>query len=185
VDNARIRAMLIAVAVLAALRVLIVPWAGAQGEAHERLQVLTRRLDRSQGVVQAREAIGKAGTVLKTQGGVLEARFPTAPDPQAFKLEAQRDLERLARASSMEIKIFDVVAEGEIPKSGLSYARVRLAVYGTLRNAARLHAEIEGGLANSAIREWQATVANAGASSGDSPADVVVVADLFYRSPHA
>ena len=184
-DNARVRALLIAVAVLAALRLLIVPWASAQNEAHERLQVLTQRLDRSQGVVQARAALGGSQSALSTDLGALDARFPTAANAQTFKLEAQRELERLARAAGMDIKIFDFVAEGEVPKSGLAYARMRLAVYGTLQNAARLHAEIEASLAHAAIREWQATVSNAVAASGDSNADVVIVADLFYRVPRA
>jgi hypothetical protein len=184
VDNARVRALLIAVVVLAALRLLVVPWAGAQGEAHERLQVLTQRLDRSQGVIQARAAIAKADGSLKAELATLAARFPTAPDPQAFKLASQRELENLARSAGLEIKVFDFVAEGEIPASGLSYARARLTVAGTMRNAARLHAEIEAGLAHAAIREWQATAISAAAASGESSADVVVLTDLFYRSPH-
>jgi hypothetical protein len=181
VDNARTRVLIGLVAALAALRLLVVPWANAQGEARERLQVLTQRLDRSQGVVQARADITAAEAQLKAGLAGLDQRFPEAADAQAFKLQAQRELERRARESGMDIKVFEVIAEGELPRAGLRYARVRLGVRGALTDAARLHAAIEGELAYAAIREWQATVSTTPATNGESVADLVLVADLYYR----
>jgi hypothetical protein len=182
VADDRLRILLTIVAVLAALRLLVVPWARAQNDAHDRLVVLTQQLDRSAGVVQNRAAIGKAHTALVAEMSTLRGRFPVAADAQQFRLEAQRGIEQLTRTSGMNLRMFDWIMDGRLPDAGLAYGRVKLNLTGTMASAARLQGEIEGGLPNVMIRESQLNLRTPATATADMPVDLTMTADVFYRA---
>lgn len=177
----RLGTLLAIVAVLVALRFVIVPWARAQNDAHDRLTVLTQQLDRSAGVVQNRKAIGKAHADLGTEMTALRARFPAAADAQQFRLEAQRGIEQLTRASGMQLRMFDWIMDGQLADAGLGYGRAKLNLAGTVAGAARLQAEMEGRLPHVMVRESQLNLRSPSAVDPEAPVDLTLTVDVFYR----
>lgn len=184
-NDARVRLLVTIVAALAALRFIVVPWMSAQNEKREQLQVLTQRLDRSEGVVQNREAIAAARKALGARAESLRGRFPQAPGADAFRLDAQRRIGELARSAGVELEIFDWILEGENADAQLAYGRARLALEGPLRNVVRLHAELEGSSPNAAVRDVQLTLRAPAAGPGDIPANATMIVDLYYRKAGA
>jgi len=181
VADRRIATLLTIVAVLAALRLVIVPWTRAQNDAHDRLTVLTQQLDRSAGVVQNRKAIGQAHAALSTEMSALRGRFPAAADAQQFRLEAQRGIEQLTRASGMQLRMFDWIMDGQLADAGLSYGRAKLNLAGTAAAAARLQAEMEGGLPHITVRESQLNLRSPSAVDPEAVVDLTLTVDVFYR----
>ncbi len=177
----RLGTLLAVVAVLAALRFVIVPWARAQDDAHDRLTVLTQQLDRSVGVVQNREAIGKAHAALDSEMTALRTRFPAVPDAQQFRLDAQRGIEQLTRTSGMQLRMFDWIMDGQVADAGLSYGRAKLNLAGSLAGAARLQAELEGGLPHVMVRESQLDLRSPSTVDPEALVDLTLTVDVFYR----
>lgn len=181
----RLRTLLVIVAVLATLRLVVVPWVHAQNESHDRLTVLTQQLDRSAGVVQNRAAIDKAHKALGVEMAALRARFPAAADAQQFRLEAQRGIEQLMRASGMQLRMFEWVMDGDVPEAALGFGRMKLSLTGTAASAARLQAEIEGSLPHVMVRESQLSLRTPSPASPDAAVDLAMTADVFYRKKAA
>lgn len=175
------RLLVTLVAALAVLRFLVLPWVSSQDEKREQLQVLTQRLDRSEGVVQNRAAIAAARRALGARGASLRGRFPQAPGADAFRLEAQRRIGELARGAGVELKVFDWILEGEDADARLAYGRARLSLEGPLRNLVRLHGELEGSSPNAAVRDLQLMLRAPAAGPGDVAANATLVVDLYYR----
>lgn len=178
----RRRALLLGfAAVLALLRFGVVPWIQAQGESRDRLQVLTQRLDRSVGVVRNRDAILAARDELGVAAEAARGRFPTAASPEAFRLDGQRRVGAIVSAAGLQLALFDWVLDGSVPDAGLGYGRIRFQVDGSLKDIARLHAELEGELPFLAVREMQLNLRGEAAALDDTPVSMILVADLFFR----
>jgi hypothetical protein len=181
VADERLRTLLVIVAVLAALRLVVVPWARAQNDAHDRLVVLTQQFDRSAGVVQNHAAIDRAHRALSAEMSSLRARFPAVADAQQFRLEAQRGIEQVTRASGMQLRMFEWVMDGELPDAALGFGRVKVSLAGTVASAARVQAEIEGALPQVMVRESQLNLRTPSPATPDAMADLTMTADVFYR----
>jgi hypothetical protein len=181
VASSRYRTLLAVAAVLAALRFLVVPWIQAQSDARDRLQVLSKRLDRSVGVLQNEQAIRKAAAQLEAALQQARDRFPTSASLESFRLENQQRLGAVVSSGGSRVALFDWVMEGAVPGSGLAYSRMRFQVEGALRDIVRVHGDIEGSLPNLVLRELQISVASPAGSLGENTATMTVVADLYHR----
>jgi hypothetical protein len=178
----RTRTLLAVVAVLAVLRVVIVPWIEAQNEARDELQVLTQRLDRSEGVVANRTEILALLERLRAERGAALERFPVAASPDEFRLASQQRLGEMARQAAVEIRVFDWILEGSVPDAGLGYGRARVTLQGPLRELIRLHGEIEGSTPNAGLRELQYQLRGTAADGPtEASAEATITMDLFYR----
>jgi len=167
-------------AVLALLRFVVQPWAHAQTEAHEQLQVLTQRLDRSVGVKQNRTAILGARTALETATAAARSRFPSSPSAEAFRLDSQRQIGAIVSASGLQLALFDWTLEGKLEDAGLAYGRVRFQIEGPVRDIARVHGELEGSLPFLAVREAQLNLTGPVSGLDNTRATLTIVADLFF-----
>jgi len=167
-------------AVLALLRFVVLPWGHTQADAHEGLQVLTQRLDRSVGVTQNRAAILSTRTQLETAAAAARSRFPSPPSAEAFRLDSQRRIGAIVSTSGLKLALFDWTLEGKLADAGLGYGRARFQVEGPLRDIARVHGELEGSLPFLAVREVQLNVMNAAPGLDDTHATLTMVADLFF-----
>jgi hypothetical protein len=167
-------------AVLALLRFVVLPWAHAQAEAHEQLQVLTQRLDRSVGVSQNRAAILGARKQFEAASAAARSRFPSPPSAEAFRLDTQRRIGAIVSASGLKMALFDWTLEGKLQDAGLGYGRTRFQIEGPLRDIARVHGELEGSLPFLAVREVQLNLTSAAPGLDDTRATLTIVADLLF-----
>jgi hypothetical protein len=181
VNEDRKRLLLGIAAALAVARFGIVPWLDSQAEARETLEIVTKRLDRSEGVADNRDAIVAAREALAKQAEPLRARFPMAATPDEFRLVAQQSIGRLARASNVEMRVFDWIVEGRVEAAQLRYGRARITLQGALRDVVRAHGELEGALGNAAIRELQVQMRRPASGPGEGVAEATLVVDLYYR----
>jgi len=177
----RARALLAVAAVLAVLRFVVVPWIEAQNEAHDGLQVLTQRLERSVGVVQNREALSAARQGLAEANAQARERFPTAESVEAFRIEGQRRLGDLAVSAGLKLTLFDWLLDGKVEDAALAFGRVRVQVEGAPWELARLHTDLEGRLPHVAIREVQLSVPRGSSGAADGRATLTLVADVYFR----
>jgi hypothetical protein len=176
----RTRALLIVVAVLAALRFLIVPWWQGQNEARDQLSVVTERLDRSLGLIANREPLQRALDGMRADVGSLRSRFPAAANPEQMRIEVQRSLGALAAARGGQLRSFEWQLDGTAAAAGLGYGRVRLSVEGPLRELIRLHGAIEGQLQHAFVREVNVNVTAPATAEAGVLATASLVLDVFF-----
>ena len=176
----RVRMMLIVVAVLAALRFIVVPWFGSQSDMHDRLFAVTRQLDRA-------EAVAEAGTVLETRRDAFEAavdalasRAPLGDPLNEYRIAVQRQLTSIAESQDLDVSLFEWVLDDMAAETGLAYGRVRVQFEGPLKRIAAGHVEIEAGLPNVFVRDIDVSISRGGNFSTSARATFEL--DVYYRS---
>lgn len=183
--DSRVRWLLGVAGALALARFVIVPWAETQNEQRQQLEVLTKRLDRSEGVVKNREAILAAQETLQKDADSVLKIFPSSPGDDEARLAAQRRITALATQSGLKVTLFDWLLNGEVEEAGLAYSRASVKLEGPLDKLILLHVELELALTFAAIREFEVN----SRSQMDGPVSVAtsasVVLDLFYRPVQA
>ena len=180
--DSRVRWLLGLALVLVALRFAVVPWAQAQVERRQQLEVLTQRLDRSAGVVEDKAAILAAQGRLEKVSKAARAIFPEVEDKERFRLDAQRMLAGIAGRGDVKVTLFDWVVDGESAKAGLAYGRVNATLQGPLDSLVAVHGQVEGEMPFAAVREVKLDTPGSGASGlADESATLLLVIDLFYR----
>ncbi len=180
--DSRIRWLLGLALVLVALRFAIVPWAQAQVERRQQLEVLTQRLDRSAGVVEDKAEILAAQGRLRNVSKATRAIFPEVDDKERFRLDAQRMLSAIAGRGDVKVTLFDWIVDGESAKAGLAYGRVNASLQGPLDSLVAVHGQVEGEMPFAAVREVTLETAGSGASGlAEESATLLLVIDLFYR----
>ena len=184
-DSARRNLLLAIAGLLAALQFLVVPWFAAQSEAHQRLEVLTARLVRSEAVLQNKQAIKTAERTLTEAAAKTTDRFARFASVEAFKLESQPKIVAVAVANGLTVSSFSWLIDGKVEGSGLQFARARVQWSGNIRAIAAAHAQLETGFPNLFVRD----VSIAGASGGpgvntaDTTGSIAFVIDLYFRGP--
>jgi hypothetical protein len=168
--------------VLVALRFVVVPWAAAQVEGRQQLEVLTQRLDRSAGVVEDKAEILAAQGQLSKVSQATRGIFPEVDDKERFRLDAQRMLSGIAGRGDVKVTLFDWIVDGESAKAGLAYGRVNASLQGPLDSLVAVHGQVEGEMPFAAVREVKLETAGKGASGlADESATLLLVIDLYYR----
>jgi hypothetical protein len=181
----RTRLLLIVVGVLLLLRFGVVPWVRSQNEAHDQLEVLTNRLDRSLGVVNNRQPLQAALTRVRADVETLRKRYPAVPNSSQFRLEVQRKLGDVAAANSVQLRTFDWQVDGDVPAAGLAYGHVRVTVEGPLKNVVRLHGSLEGELPYIAVRDLNMNFTSASTADAQVTTTASFVIDVYFRKSGA
>ncbi len=180
--DSRVRWLVGLALALAGLRFVIVPWAQAQVEERQQLEVLTKRLDRSAGVVANSQAMLAAQGKVAAATAAARKPFPEVADKEHFRLEAQRTLAGIASRGGAKVVLFDWVLDGDAAKAGLAYGRVNVNLEGPLETLVSVHGQIEGEMPYAAVREVKVDFGRDGASGLSSGgATMALVVDLFYR----
>lgn len=179
--DSRMQWLLGVAGVLAVARLVIVPWAEAQTEQRQQLEVLTQRLDRSEGVVANREVILAAQERLRKDAENTLTVFPLAPGDDESRLAAQRRIAALANQAGLTVTLFDWLLDGEVNEAGLAYSRASVKLEGPLDRMILMHGELEASLPFAAVRELQVRSRSAVSGPSSDPASAVLVVDLFYR----
>ena len=180
--DARVRWLLGLALVLAALRFVVVPWTQSQVERRQQLEVLTRRLDRSAGVVANADAIRGALGKVTASTAIVRQRFPQVADKDNFRLEAQRMLAGIASRGGAKVVLFDWVVDGDAPQAGLAYGRVNARIEGPFDSLVSVHGQIEAEMPFAAVREVTLDFTQDGVSGLSSGTTMVaLVMDLYYQ----
>ena len=177
----RLRYLLGLAIVLAAIRFLLVPWWEHQADGVERLQVLTKRLDRAEGVIENRSAIAKAVDEVEAATVTIRRRFPNAVDLQSYRLDIQQKVSASVSQSGLVIRLFEWAVDGGVKEARLQFVRARFQVEGPFRQLVATQANLETGFPNMAIRELNLVAPALIAGPDDSPAVMTVVADFYFR----
>jgi len=182
VGDSRVRWLLGLALVLVALRFALVPWAEAQVERRQQLEVLTQRLDRSAGVIEDKsEILAAQGRLRKLSKATLEI-FPEVDDQDRFRLDAQRMLSGIAGRGDVKVTLFDWIVDGDSAKAGLAYGRVNASLQGPLESLVAVQGQVEGEMPFAAVREVKLETPGNGVSGlADASATLLLVIDLFYR----
>jgi len=186
VADARVRWLLWIAGALAVARFLVVPWVDAQNEQRQQLEVLTQRLDRSEGVARNRDAILIARDALVKDAEAAFGAFPAADDDDP-RLMVQRRLNSLATQAGVQLTLFDWLLDGEAGEAGLGYSRASVRLEGPLDRLILLHGELAGSMPFLAVRDLQIRMKSAASGPLGSTASATMVLDAFYRpaSPEA
>ena len=165
---------------LAIARFVVVPWVTAQNEQRQQLEVLTQRLDRSEGVTGNSEAILAARDTLAKDAETAFGVFPSAASDDP-RLSAQRRLTDLATRAGLTVTLFDWLVDGEVAEAGLAYSRASLRLEGPLDKLILMHGELEGTMPFVAVREFQVKARNAVAGPSPAAISATLVLDVFFR----
>jgi hypothetical protein len=175
----RVRTMLIVVAVLAALRFVVVPWFAGQADTHDRLFTVTRQLDRAEAVAEAGTAIETQRDELRQVVALLAARAPSGEPLNEYRIAVQRQLASVAESQGLELSLFEWVLDDVAEGAGLAYGRVRVQFEGPLRRVAAGHVEIEAGMPNVFVRDIDVFISRGGGFSTSARATFEL--DVYYR----
>ena len=85
----------------------------------------------------------------------------------------------------MQLRMFDWIMDGQVADAGLSYGRAKLNLAGSLAGAARLQAELEGGLPHVMVRESQLDLRSPSTVDPEALVDLTLTVDVFYRKKAA
>lgn len=167
-------------AALAVARFVGVPWVAAQNEQRQQLDVLTQRLDRSEGVTRNSEVILAARNALTKGGEAAFGVFPSAADDDP-RLSAQRRLTDLATRAGLTVTLFDWLVDGEVEEAGLAYSRASLRLEGPLDKLILMHGALEGSMPFAAVRDFQVKARTAVAGPSSAAISATLVLDVFFR----
>jgi hypothetical protein len=178
--NPRMRLLLLFAIVLGVARFVLVPWLAGQDQTRERLQAVTRQLDRAQAVAAAGEGLLTREAELAAQVTRLAGRAPVAPPGGAYRLQVQRELRGAVGDVGLELSLFDWVLDGEEVAAGVAFGRVRLQMEGPLRRLAAAHVDIEAGMPHVKVREVDVLVRRGGVGP-DSLALATLILDVYFQ----
>jgi hypothetical protein len=166
---------------LLAVKFVLQPWLESQSEEAAALAVLTQRLDRSIGVIENREAIGKSASSMQVSLARVRQRFPDAADLQSYRIEVQEKVGATAAQAGLGIKSFEWLADGRATDAGLVFSRARFQIDGGLRRLVELQTGLEGQWPNMFVRELNLSGPTVFAAPDESAASLTLVADFYFR----
>lgn len=181
--NASRNRLLLGVALaLAAVKFLLMPWIEAQSASRESLQVLSRRLDRSEGVIRNREDIRLAVKQIDASTRDARAIFPASPDAETFRLESQRQASAIATAAGgVSVKVFEWVLDGEAGDARLAFSRARLQLDGQFRQLVLAQSRLESQLPHVVLRQLNFVAPSPIDQPNESQSTLTLVIDFYYR----
>lgn len=135
--------LLAIVAILALLRFVVVPLQQHQQDLYQQLDALTKRLQRSEALVQQQEQFQSSYTAAQQQLEELLLPFPVVAGSSQYRLALQQQLQQLASANNAAVTFFDWVSDTPLPVFDLQRGRVTLRIKGTAANVMQLHSQIE------------------------------------------
>jgi hypothetical protein len=177
----RNRALVLLALGLAFIKFILVPWLDQQADSIEQLSVLTKRLDRAEGVIANRLAIEEAVKDTESSVRLARQRFPDAVDPQSFKIGVQQSVSAVAGDTGLVVKLFEWVVEGDAKRARLAYSRARIQIDGGFRQLATLQATLEARFPYMFVREFGLAAPAMIAAPDESVASITIVADFYYR----
>lgn len=131
------------VLLLAALRFLIVPWMDYQDEQRQQLETLTKRLVRSEALLEFKEQLYQQ----KDKQDIVVAKFTgkleQSASVQQYQLELQQRLQQLIENKNAKLELFDWLSDSDLKALNMHRARINLRFTGQLSDVIGIHLMIE------------------------------------------
>lgn len=178
-----IKPLYLVAGVLVVLRFLVVPWVSWMSEQRQTLEVLTKRLDRSEGVIEHRKEIEQSAADLRAVLKVLRERYPQASSVEEFKLAAQQRISTVLAEGALRAEVFDWIVDRFDDPPVVARVRARIQVNGTVQSLALVQGRLETTLPNLIVRDVRIEPRAPTKTPSSTPASLSLTADLYFRDP--
>ncbi|WP_134053933.1 hypothetical protein [Rheinheimera aquimaris] len=135
--------LLTILAILVLARFVLVPLQQQQQAQYQQLDALTKRLQRSEALLQQKQKLELLQTEQQQYLDQLLQPFPVAANSSQYRLQLQQQLQKLATAQGASVTFFDWLSDTPLQVFNLQRSRVSLRVKGTAANVMLLHTQIE------------------------------------------
>lgn len=169
------------VAVLVVLRFGVVPWVAWQDAQHDALAVLTKRLDRSVGVIENRAAIEKSAKDLAASLAAFRAKFRESDSVEGFKLASQQEISTLVSQAGSRVTLFDWVIDKFDDQPPLARVRARIQLAGPIQVLATVQGRLETRFPSMVIRDVRVEPQNPTNTPNSTFGTMNLVADIYFR----
>lgn len=177
--NERYRRLLMVAVVLAGLRFGVVPWLDWQAAQHDRLQVVSQRLDKSEALLKNTDLLMPALQKIEDEVRQLREPFPSGVREDQFKRESQQQITALVESLGLTVDYFDWLDAVEAP-AGLSGQRARFTISGGMRDLALMQGELESKISHLFVSEVSYRFSGVIAGAWPTPSAITISADLYY-----
>lgn len=177
----RTKALIVLAVLLGATRFIAVPWASSQNEKHERLELVTERLDRSKALLSGGKGILASEKDLEASVSVAQAIFPSINDVAAFRLDTQRKVSSIAQANGATVSLFEWLLDGAVPGAQLSFGKVRLSLEGPLEKLVGSHGALEAEMPYAMTRELDLDADSSLVGLDNTEARLNLTMDIYFR----
>lgn len=148
------------VAVLAFVRFAVVPWHEYQQSKYQQLDAVTKRLQRSEALVEQQQRLIEMQQQQQQQLATMLTPFPKVTNPSAYRLQLQQQIQQLAEENGVAVTFFDWLSDTPMQVFSLSRGRISLRLKGLAGNIMSTHSLIEQRFPNFIVRDVKANWRN-------------------------
>jgi hypothetical protein len=164
---------------LAGLRFIIVPWMDYQDEQKQQLETLTKRLVRSEALVEFRTELTEQKQLQDTAVTRLLADLQQSPSTEQYQLEFQQQMQQLLESNNVSLLLFDWLSDTDLKAFNAHRARVSLRFEGTIADIVKTHLLLEQKYPSLLIRDLNTSWR--GGLSKESRVAVTMMLESDYR----
>ncbi len=128
---------------LAALKFLIVPWMDYQDEQKQQLETLTKRLVRSEALLEFKDQLYQQKDKQDTAVAQFTDKLEQSVSVQQYQLEFQQRLQQLIETKNAKLELFDWLSDADLKAFNIHRARINLRFTGQLSDVMAIHLMIE------------------------------------------
>lgn len=170
--------LLALLALLAALRLFIVPWTDTQEQNKQAIEAATRRLEKSQELVAKKPHLEAAAKKLSDAYNAMLKSLPAAKDQAQFRLDMQKRIQKqLPNAASLSL--FDWISDAPIDVKGVYKGTFRAQLSGPAWAVAQAQVALEK--QNPTLRIDDVTMNWSRQLQQDTEVRVTLVATVLFR----
>jgi hypothetical protein len=148
--------LLALLAVLVFIRFGIVPWHAYQQQQYQQLDAVTKRLQRSQALLQQQQQLQQWQAQQQQEVSALLAPYPMVSSASDYRLQLQQQLQQLAAANSVSVTFFDWLSDTPLQVFNLVRGRISLRLQGPAGNIMLVHSLIEQQFSHFNLRDIKA-----------------------------
>jgi hypothetical protein len=142
-DNAKKNMLLAVLGLLLAIKFVVQPWLAYLDEQQQELQTLTKKLNRSEALLQVQAEVEANEQALKEQTQQLLQTIALAKDAAAYRIEFQQQLQMMLESYQVQLVLFEWLSDSELNAFSASRGRVSLRLKGSVADIARSHVAME------------------------------------------
>jgi hypothetical protein len=181
--NNRARALMFVAVALGTIQFLLLPWIQFRSELRDEVQALTKRLDRSEAVLNNKDEMQALSQKLQTTSGPILQLIPAPENEEAFRLAMQQRVSSMVGESGSTLSVFDWAFSGEIEGTDMRFVRSRITVAGDVASLAKLQALLDVRFPNAVIRDWSLIAEQEVARGQQFKASLSAVIDFHFIRP--
>ncbi len=156
-DNTKKSILLGLLGLLLAIKFVIQPWLVYLDEQQQELQTLTKKLNKSEALLQVRSEVEANEKALKKQTQQLLQTIALTKDAAAYRIEFQQQLQMMLESYQVQLVLFEWLSDSELNAFSASRGRVSMRLKGSVADIARSHVAIEQQMKNVTFSDLKAS----------------------------